>query len=302
MHVLVTGGSGNIGREVVRILCGRNHEVYVYDKRPHVNGIKVPAQIGDIIERARLVMLMKTEKFDSVIHLASMLQFGCEVEPAEAISVNVDGTVNVLEAARVCGIGRVVLAGTLATYGTTDARLDEETPLQADAPLYGITKLIGEKVARRYNALYGMDCVCLRFGTVLSGRPVSSPGVAAAVATLFSAATGKDVVVKGVSGTDLRHYVYFKDAALAAVTAAEAPKMPHDLFNIAGEEDCCASFQELADTVRRYAPNMGRIDFEGRSGNRGTMDTSRAKRELGFRPSYTLDQAVAEIVREILSH
>ena len=296
MHVFVTGGAGNIGQEVVGFLHGQGHKVLVYDKAPYVGAVPVPSQIGDITERDHLAALMGGDKFDAVIHLTSMLQFGCEVEPAKAIEVNVSGTVNVLEAARRAGIGRVVLAGTLATYGSTDARLDEDSPIQADAPLYGITKLIGEKVARRYNALYGMNCVCLRFGTVLSERPVSSPGVAAAVATLLGAAKGKDVVVKGVAAHERRHYVYFKDAALAAAIAAAAPKTEHDLFNIAGDDDCYVSFQDIADLVRKHAPKAGRIAFEGRSGDRGSMDTSRARRELDFRPTYVLDRAVAEII------
>lgn len=300
MRVLVTGGAGNIGREVMRILRERNHEVQGYDKAPPAGAATDPVQIGDITEYAPLADLTKSGTFDAVIHLASMLQFGCEVDPANAIRVNVVGTLNVLEAARLSGIKRVVLAGTLATYGTTDARLDEESPVQADTSLYGVTKLVGEKAAQRYNAVYGMDCVCLRFGTVLSGRPVSSPGVAAAVATLFRAATGEDVVVKGVAATDRRHYVYFKDATLAAAAAAVAARTEHYLFNIGGGEDCYASFQALADTVRKHAPTMGRIVFEGRSGDRGAMDTSRALREFRFRPSYSLDRAVAEIVREML--
>lgn len=301
MRILVTGGSGNIGKEVVLMLHEQGHGVLVYDKAPYEGTAPVEAQLGDIAERERLAALTAEGGFGAVIHLASMLQFGCEVEPAEAIEVNVTGTVNVLEAARKAGISRVVLAGTLATFGSTAEYLSEESPIQADAPLYGLTKLIGESVARRYNVLFGMNCLCLRFGAVLSGRPVSSPGVAAALATLCSAATGKDVKVKGVSQNDQRHFVYFKDAARAAAMAAVAEKPEHMLFNIAGGEDCVATFGGLAEIVRKHAPGAGKIEFEGRSGDRGVLDTSRAERELGYKPAYTMDSAIAEIVARLKS-
>ena len=301
MQILVTGGSGNIGKEVVRMLHDQGHGVVVYDKAAYAGTAPVEAIIGDIAERERLAALTAKGGFGAVVHLASMLQFGCEAEPAEAIEVNVAGTVNVLEAARRAGIARVVLAGTLATYGTTDAHLREEAPIQADAPLYGLTKLIGESVARRYNALFAMNCLCLRFGAVLSGQPVASPGVAAALATLCGAATGKDVTVKGVAPCERRHFVYFKDAARAAAMAALAEKPEHTLFNIAGGSDCVTTFGDLAGLVRKHAPGAGKIEFEGRSGDRGTMDTSRAEREVGYKPAYTMDEAISEIVARIRS-
>jgi len=301
MRVLVTGGAGNIGQEVVQLLQARDAEAVVYDQIAPAPGVGIASEKGDIGDEARLREIIAKHEIDSIAHLASMLQFGCEMEPAKAVRVNVMGTMAVLEAARQAGVKRVILSGTLATYGGTSDALDETSPIQADASLYGVTKLLCEKVARRYNALYGMDCRSLRYAAVLSPRKVSSPGVAAALATIFDAASGQDVVVKGVAAKERRQFAYTSDIALGTTLAVLAPKTEHDLFNIGGGDDCYASFQAVADLVRRFAPRAGRISFDGRSADRGRMNISRARRELGYQPVYTLERAVQTIVQIRLS-
>lgn len=299
MRILVTGGAGNIGREVVQLLLERGNSPVIYDQAGSVEG--VPCENGDICDEEKLSALIAKHRIEAIAHLASMLQFGCEIEPERGVYVNINGTMSVLEAARKSGIKRVVMSGTLATYGGTAEKITEDSPIQADAPLYGVTKLLCEKVARRYNALFNMECRCLRYAAVLSPRQVSSPGVAAALAKIFDATRGSDVVVKGVAAEEKRHYAHTHDIALGTVLAVLAPKTSHDLFNIAGGKDCYASFQSIADMVRKLVPSAGNIVFEGRSGDRGQMDISRAENELGFQPKFNLSRAVRSVVESRLA-
>lgn len=301
VSVLVTGGAGNIGHEVVQLLRARGTETVVYDQVAPAAGTTTASEKGDICDETRLREVIAKHKVKTIAHLASMLQFGCEMEPAKAVQINVMGTMAVLEAARQSGVKRVVLSGTLATYGGTSDPIDEASPIQADSPLYGVTKLLGEKVARRYNALYGMDCRCLRYAAVLSPRKVASAGVALALSTIFDAALGKDVVVKGIAAGERRHYAHTSDIAQGTTLAVLAPQTEHDLFNIAGGDDCYVSFQAVADMVRLFAPNAGRISFEGKSGDRGLMNIARARNELGYQPAFTLERAVRTIVQSRLA-
>lgn len=300
MRVLVTGGAGNVGREVIRLLVARGNSSVVYD-HVQADAANAECESGDICDEERLRSVISKHRIDAIAHLASLLQFGCENEPALAVRVNINGTMSVLEAARKTGVRRVVMAGTLATYGGTSENIDETSPIQPDASLYGVTKLLCEKVARRYNALYGLDCRCLRYAAVLSSRQVSSPGVAAALARIFDAIKGKDVLVAGVAAEERRHYAHTNDIALGTALAILSPKSTHDLFNIAGGSDCYTSFQAIADMVKALVPGAGRITFEGHSGDRGRMDISRARTELGFRPEYTLQKAVRDVVESRLA-
>ena len=258
------------------------------------------AEKGDIGDGGRLRQVIGKHKIEAVAHLASMLQFGCEMEPARAVEVNVMGTMAVLEAAREAGVKRVVIAGTLATYGGTSEPIDETSPIQADAPLYGVTKLLCEKVARRYNALYGMDCRCLRYAAVLSPRRVSSPGVAAALATIFDAASGQDVLVKGVAAGERRHYAHTSDIALG--TRSRSWRRASSTISSTSP---AAKTATPAFRRRRFGPPLcaarGTHRLRGQVRRPRADGQSRARNELGYRPSFTLEGAVQAIVQSRLA-
>lgn len=295
MRVLITGGAGNIGQEVVRLLQERGDDPAVYDRMACPNS-GVRSETGDINDSERLARAIEGCKAEGIVHLASMLQFGCDADPVGAVKVNVNGTLSTLEAARRAGVERFVLASSVAVYGSTADVLDEKSPIQADVSVYGASKLLAERLLRRYRAIHGMTCRTVRFSTVLSNRPVTSPGIAAVVAEIFGIASGCDVTISGVAADELRHYVYFRDAARGAVLALMADGCSDDLFNIAGGEDAHLSFRQLAELVRNACPGAGQVTFTGRSGNRGRVNGKRAAAQLGYRPLYTTERAVKEVI------
>ncbi len=300
MRILVTGGAGNVGQEVTELLCLDRHEPVVYDLIPSPNA-DVRSEIGDINDSERLAKVFDEVKPEAVIHLASMLQFACESDPAGAVKTNVAGTVAVLEAARQAGTGRFVFASSVAVYGSSASELNESSPVQPDVSVYGATKLLGERLLRRYRMLYGMTCRTVRLSAVLSSRPVASEGIAAVVAKLFSVVSGQDAAVTGVAASELRHYVHIKDAALAIVLAATKEKCEDDLFVVAGPPDSYVTFAELVNLIRSRCKGAGDVTFSGKSGNRGRIDWRRAAVQLGYQPRYNMERMVREAVESCLN-
>jgi nucleoside-diphosphate-sugar epimerase len=293
MRVLVTGGSGNIGQDVTRLLADQGHAPVVYDLRPPPHAGTRFVQ-GDVRDVSSLERAFADVKPDGVIRLAGTLQFACEADPAGSASVNVTGTANALEAARKFDVRRFVFSSSVAVYGTTSATVDEASPIQADVTTYGASKLLAERMLRRYRALHGMACRTVRFSTVISSRPVTSPGVAAAVGALLSIGSGDDVVVEGIAETELRHFVHVSDAARGAILALLADDCESDLFNIAGGDDAYMRFSDLVSIVRRMRPGSGRARFVGTSGDRGRVDCRRAAVQLGYKPRFNMEMAIRE--------
>jgi nucleoside-diphosphate-sugar epimerase len=296
MRVLVTGGAGNIGRDVTRLLREMGHEPVVYDLVAIADDNGRCIQ-GDIRDQSALARAFDEVKPHGVIHLAGTLQFSCEADPTGTVSVNVDGTAAVLDAALRAGASRFVLSSSVAVYGSTAETVDEMSPVQADITVYGASKLLAERMLHRYAVLHGMTCRTVRLSTVVSPRRVASPGVAAAVRAILDSATGADVVVSGIAGHELRHFVHVSDAARGAILALVASeKIEGELFNIAGGGDAYLEFDKLVALVRQTCPRAGRVSFVGRSGHRGRIDCARAERELGYRPRYTLQRAIQEAI------
>jgi nucleoside-diphosphate-sugar epimerase len=296
MRILVTGGAGNIGRDVTRLLREMGHEPVVYDlvAVDDDNGRNIQ---GDIRDPSALARAFDEVKPHGVIHLAGTLQFACEADPTGTVSVNIDGTAAVLNAALRAGANRFVLSSSAAVYGSTSETVDETSPVQADVTVYGASKLLAERMLHRYAVLHGMTCRTVRLSTVVSPRRVASPGVAAAVRAILDSASGADAVVSGIAGHELRHFVHVSDAAQGVILALVAgDEVKGELFNIAGDADAYLRFDHLVALVRRARPHAGRVSFLGKSGHRGRIDCTRAERELGYRPQYTMQRAIQEAI------
>lgn len=296
MRILVTGGSGNIGRDVLPLLRELGHEPVGYDL-VSASGSDGQFIEGDIRDESALALAFKEVRPDGVIHLAGTLQFACEADPAGTVSVNVNGTAAVLDAALRCDVGRFVLSSSAAVYGSTADTLDETSPVEADVSVYGASKLLAERILHRYKVLHGMTCRTVRLSTVVSPRRVASLGVAAAVRAILDSASGSDVAVSGIAGHELRHFVHVRDAAQGLVLAIVAgDEVKSELFNIAGGDDAYMDFDGLVALVRQARPQAGRVRFAGASGHRGRIDCTRAIRELGYRPQYTMQRAIQETI------
>jgi nucleoside-diphosphate-sugar epimerase len=300
--VLITGGSGLIGTYVVKELLTRGEEIVVYDLKLPADETGIYFVNGTVTDKNRLLNICKKRAVDKVIHLAALLQFGCEQRPHDAIAINVLGTLNLLEVARRLSIKRFVFASSGAVYGPVEETMTEATPIFPGISLYGATKHLCEVLGTCYEKVYSLPFVALRYWGVYGPGEVSSPGMAEVFKRIESSISGKDVVITEVGPEEKRHFTFVKDAARAAALALEAPLKDSKIFNIAGGDDSYVTFQEFYQTIKKLCPSAGNVLFQGKGQNRGKVDISAARKEIGYQPRYTLEMGIQEDIDHWQTH
>ena len=285
MRCAIGGGTGLIGTACAEAATAAGHSVIVISRQgPTKADIGVAAAIHAALAAARP---------DAVLHLAAYLQFACEQHPAEAVRVNVDGTLNVLEACRALGIPRVVFGGSIATYGERTDLMREDDPPSASTGLYGMTKRLGEMLGARYSDLYGMTFISLRYGGVFGPVEVKSSGMALVRQRIKETALGQDITIEGASGNERFHLTHVTDAASATLAALTHPKPAHRIYNVAGPAENYLSLAQMHAAVRKLAPSAGKAIFAGQGKSAGPVDTTRLREGLGFVPSVSVEDGLA---------
>jgi UDP-glucose 4-epimerase len=303
MKALVTGGAGFIGSNLVDALLARGDEAIVVDdlstgRRENLEpGLANGATLveADIRDREALEELFGRERPEVVFHLAAQIDVRKSIaDPAFDAAINVGGTANVLEAARVAESRRVVFSSTGgAIYGEGEGQqlpLVEDAPLAPEAP-YGQSKYAGEGYLALYERLYGLSSVPLRLGNVYGPRqdPLGEAGVIAIFCGKLRA--GERPTVFG-DGKQTRDYIYVGDVVSAMLAAAEAETTGAINVGTGIETD-------VLELIRALGELGGNGDFEpefapSRTGEvqRISIDPGRAERELGWRPEMGLSEGL----------
>jgi len=291
VRAIVTGGAGFIGSHVVEALLARGDEVTVVDdlsngKRENVRE-GVPLVERDL--REGLGEVFADARPEVCFHLGAQVDVRVSVDrPTHDASVNVLGTIEVLEAARAHETQVVFSSTGGAIYGECDGPVTEEAERRPLAP-YGVSKLAGEEYLAAYNRLYGTRHVSLRYGNVYGPR--QDPHGEAGVVAIFlgSLAEGRAPRIFG-DGLQTRDYVYAGDVARATLAAAG---QDGGVFNVGTGSE--TSVVELYEACRRVAGSS--LDAEqapARLGElqRSVLDVSLAERELGWQPEVSLEEGL----------
>jgi len=239
-RVLVIGGMGAIGMWVTRELVELGHTVVVLDTRSDFRFLrdiegKFEYLAGDVTDLARLVHILRNGAITRVVHLAAIL-WQCEENPPLGLQVNVQGTINVLEAARITGVRRVAFTSAKAVYGQIRGvhAHPHYQPVPEDAPknpdsIYGATKLAAEHFGLHYARKFGVDFVALRLATLYGPGRLARHGAVAMMSEMLERARnglGMQITKGTEQGDDL---LYTPDVASGIVRAvfAKGPGLQH---------------------------------------------------------------------------
>ena len=305
MNFLVTGGAGFIGSHVCERLILSGHAVWAFDdlnafydlriKQRNLRDIQALARPfkfvhGDLTDRAALDELFRGVKFDQVIHLAARAGVRPSLEePALYQRVNVEGTVNLLEAARLNGVRKVTIASSSSVYGVNSkVPFAESDPIFCAISPYAASKLACEALGHVYHHVYGLDVVMLRFFTVYGPR--QRPDLAIhKFARLIS--EGKPIPVFG-DGTAARDYTYINDI-LDGIVACTQREFGYEVFNL-GESQTVPLHQlvELLEAalgkqavIDRQPPQPGDVPIT-------CADITKARAKLGYNPRVKIEQGI----------
>jgi UDP-glucose 4-epimerase len=288
----VTGGAGFIGSHVAEALLARGDDVTVVDDLSNGKRENVPDGARLVVADIRdggLGPVFEKARPEVVFHLAAQVDVRVSVErPAHDASVNVIGTVAVLEAARVVGAQVVFSSTGGAIYGECDGPAPESAERRPLAP-YGVSKLAGEEYLAAYNRLYETSNVSLRYGNVYGPRQ-DPHGEAGVVAIFLGAlAHGQAPRIFG-DGLQTRDYTYAGDVARASLAAAGHAG---GVFNVGtGLETSVVELYELCRTVS--GSPLEAVEAPARLGElqRSVLDVRLAERELGWRAEVPLEEGL----------
>src|SRR3954471_8560828 len=291
--VLVTGGAGFIGSHVVDGLAAAGYIPRILDVRasPWHGADEIETVIGDVRRVDDVVDALRG--CSAVCHLAAAADVGeVHAEPGWATELNAMGTLNVLEAARVTGVRRVLYASTVWVYSDVDApEADEETLLPSPAHVYTAGKLSGELYCRSYAELYGLETTVLRFG--IPYGPRARP--AAVIPSFVDRARRGEALTIAGTGEQQRVFVYVEDLAEGMVRAL-APEAIGRTYNLAGRET--TTIRGLAEIVRKEVGGVEIVHTEGRAGDLAgaAVCSRRAEAELGWTACTPLREGVRRYV------
>jgi len=288
--VMVTGGSGFIGSHLVDKLIAEGFETYIYDIKEPVYKNNYHYIKGDVLD---LDFIKKaSEGMDIIYHLAAEANVNYYFNaPQSSTVLNTIGTVNVLEAARENNVKRVLFASTEWVYqGAKENEVDEDTQLYPNAPdhIYTSSKIASELYIINYKKLYNVDYTIIRFGIPFGER--ARPETVTPI--FLSKALKNDKITVDGSETNFRQFIYVKDLVDGCVKCLQEAGQ-NQVFNINGSKKI-----RIIDIITTLEKIMGRkIDYQveqDRVGNYNgrLVKTEKAKRMLGWEPTYSYEEAL----------
>jgi UDP-glucose 4-epimerase len=293
LRVLVTGGSGFVGRNVVKRLLAEGHDVVVADHHEHDGNDQVKSVVGDLCEPQVRDQAI-TADVDAIVHLAAATSVLGSIErPAEVHRTNVEMTAGLLEAARLRGVGTFVFASTNAVTGNVgQATITEDVRLAPLTP-YGATKAAAEMLLSGYAGAYGLRAPALRFSNVYGDGMGHKDSL---IPRLMRAAlSGGEIEVYG-DGEQRRDLVHASDIALAVALAVEG--WPTGPVIIGGGRSYTVN--ELIEAAREATGRpIGVRHVPAKPGEMPAVvvDISRA-RSLGYAPEVSLVDGMRGVWRD----
>ena len=299
MRYLVTGGAGFIGSNIVDELVRRGHHVVVIDnlsagKEENLANVRsrIDFRIESITDLAAVQAAAKGA--DYVIHLAARTSVPRSVQnPLETNSVNIDGTLNVLVAARDAKVRRFVYAASSSAYGETPTLPKTETMQPAPISPYGVTKYVGELYAQAFGRVYGLENASVRFFNVFGPRQDPTSQYSGVLSRFMLAVIeGKQPVIYG-DGEQSRDFTYIDNIVDETLRACEAKDASGKVFN--GGTGARITLNEVLKLLEKITGKKIEAKYDPpRTGDirHSQADVTLANRVLGYKPLVNFEEGL----------
>jgi len=292
MNVLVTGGLGFAGRYIVSDLVKRGHRVVSYNRDYSESDLaSVVVVQGELFDIPRLVTVMREERVSAIVHTAAMSHPEVSIAvPITTFAANVTGTLHVLEAAKMAGVGRFVNFSSECVYGDNPESISERIPVNPKTP-YAVAKVCTEQLCHVYGSLYGLDAISLRI-TEIYGRGLRMPEV---MNDMIKAVTAGRPFALEDGAEQKFHFVHVEDVARAACLAVQTQN--RGVFNISGGPQ--ARLGDVASKILKRLPHatieLGPGPIKGWD-QQGPFDITAARVALDYEPHWPLDDGIDDLL------
>lgn len=300
MKILVTGGAGFIGSNIVDELIEKKHKVVIVDNLAtgNIKNVNKKAKFYkvSVCDKKKIDEIFKKEKIDIVIHHAAQLDVRKSVEdPCFDADVNIKGTLNILEACKNTKVKKIIFASSGGTiYGECGSKAPDEKAFANPLSPYGVAKLSVEHYIKAYSALYGLKYTILRYANVYGPRQDVN-GEAGVVAIFIGRMSqNKEFFIFG-DGKQLRDYVYVKDVVSANIKSLT--KGNNEVINIGTNKT--TSVTKLAQELSKIIGYNKKPVFKPkRNGElfKSFLNISKAKKVLGWQPKVGIIEGLKNTV------
>lgn len=310
MRILVTGGTGFIGAEIVRRLIEQDHDVVVAHRSGNFSRITdvlddvttVQADLGDDDAVSALVADVAPEV---IHHFGATLTGPGEADPAALLRSNVSGVITLFDAALAAGTRQIIFASSIGTYGRdlVPGEPVHDRSLQRPTSVYGVTKVFAENLGAWYRQKYGLDYRGIRYPSIV-GPGVTTKSVAQYTSWMIEAAGRGEAFDAWVGPESVVPILYYKDAAQAAIDLSEAAieNIASINYLVDGPRPT-PNAGELAAAVAQAIPTAEiRFTPESDAAPRNlVIDDTAARTEWGWTPTFDLHEMIDDFVREMRS-
>ena len=303
MKVVVTGGCGFIGSNIAEELIKKHYVVVIDDlstgRIENIQSLQDKENFefvrGNITDLGLLKQIF--EDVDCIFHQAAIPSVQRSVEnPLDTNEANIKGTLNVLIAARDCGVKKVVYASSSSVYGDTPELPKKENMRPNPQSPYAVSKLTGEYYCKVFSDIYGIKTICLRYFNVYGPKQNPASEYAAVIPRFINRVLNNQPPIIFGDGNQTRDFTFVKDVVKANILAME--KNVEGVFNIAYGQQI--SINELANKIMEIVGvKLNPVYDKPRPGDirNSLADISLAKQKLGYMPEYSLEKGLEVTIR-----